>query len=146
MACLDVELNTLDFTLSVGPDSLSKIENLLQEWLHKRTTTKSSLQSLISKFVFVSKCVHQSWVFIALILCLLRTKKFSQDHIILNSESCKDIQWWRRFLHDYNGVSMINTANYSHPQAGCLQLTLALLLVAAFVNIIIFMRSFQSSF
>ena len=46
MTCLGVELNTIDFTLSVSPDRLTEIEELLQEWLTKRTTTKSSLQSL----------------------------------------------------------------------------------------------------
>ena len=65
MTCLGVELNTLDFTLSVDSDRLAEIESLLHTWLHKRTTTKSSLQSLVGKLVFVSKCVRQSRVFIA---------------------------------------------------------------------------------
>ena len=44
MTCLGVQLNTRDFTLSVDSDRLAEIESLLQTWLHKRTTTKSSLQ------------------------------------------------------------------------------------------------------
>ena len=75
--CLGVQLNTLDFTLSVDSDRLAEIESLLQTWLHKRTTTKSSLQSLVGKLVFVSKCVRQSRVFIARILCFLRSVKFN---------------------------------------------------------------------
>ena len=35
MICLGVEINTLDFALSVSPHRLSEIEELLQEWLHK---------------------------------------------------------------------------------------------------------------
>ena len=86
MTCLGVELNTLDFTLSVDSDRLAEIESLLHTWLHKRTTTKSSLQSLVGKLVFVSKCVRQSRVFIARILYLLRKVTFTHHHINLNSE------------------------------------------------------------
>ena len=86
MTCLGCELNTLDFTLSVDSDRLAETESLLHTWLHKRTTTKSSLQSLVGKLVFVSKCVRQSRVFIARILRLLRKVTFNHHHINLNSE------------------------------------------------------------
>ena len=115
MTCLGVELNTLDLTLSVDSARLVEIESLLYAWLHKRTTTKSSLQSLVGKLVFVSKCVRQSRVFIARILRLLRSVKFNHHHINLNSEFRKDLQWWRRFLRVYNGVSMISTNDWSSP-------------------------------
>ena len=92
MTCLGVKLNTLDFTLSVDSDRLAEIESSLHTWLHKRTTTKSSLQSLVGKLVFVSKCVRQSRVFLARILRLLRSAKFNHHHINLNSEFRKDIQ------------------------------------------------------
>ena len=91
MTCLGVQLNTLYSTLSFYSDRLAEIESLLQTWLHKRTTTKSSLQSLVGKLVFVSKCVRQSRVFIARILRLLRSVKFNYHHINLNSEFRKDI-------------------------------------------------------
>ena len=100
MTCLGVELNTLDFTLSVDSARLVEIESLLYAWLHKRTKRKSSLQSLVGKLIFV----RQSRVFIARILRLLRSVKFNHHHINLNSEFGKDLQWWRRFLRVYNGV------------------------------------------
>lgn len=115
MTCLGVELNSIDLTLSVSPDRLSDIQELLHGWLAKRSTTKSALQSLVGKLVFVSKCVHQSRVFIARILHLLRSVKSNQQHINLNTEFWKDILWWCRFLQEYNGVSMISTAHWSSP-------------------------------
>ena len=104
-----------NFILSVDSDRLAETEGLLHTWLHKRTTTKSSLQSLVGKLVFVSKCVRQSRVFIARILRLLREVAFNHHHINLNSEYRKDIQWWCKFLHTYNGVSMITSNNWSSP-------------------------------
>ena len=77
----------------------------------QKTTTKSTLQSLIGKLVFISKYVRQSRVFISRILCLLRKLKFHHHHVHLNAEFRKDIRWWCRFLRSYNGVSMINTAS-----------------------------------
>ena len=59
MTCLGVAFNTMDFNLSIDLDCLAEIERLLHTWLHKRTT-KSSLQSLVGKLVFVSKCVRQN--------------------------------------------------------------------------------------
>ena len=53
MTCLGVKLNTLDLTLSVDSDRLAEIESLSHAWLHKSTTTKSSLQSLVGELVFV---------------------------------------------------------------------------------------------
>ena len=115
MTCLGINLDTVSFTLSVSRDRLLELETLLQCWLHKQSCTKSALQLLVGKLVFVSRCVRQSRVFISRILCLLHTVKFNHHHINLNAEFRKDIQWWRRFLREYNGVSMINTSAWSSP-------------------------------
>ena len=55
MTCLGVELNTDAFTLSVSPDRLCEIERLLERWVRKRTATKTALQSLVGKLIFISK-------------------------------------------------------------------------------------------
>ena len=114
-ACLGVELNTIALTLSVIPDRLSELDDLLHAWLHKRTTTKKALQSLVGKLIFVSKFVRHSRIFIPRILRLLRSVQFNHHHINSNAQFRKDSYWWCRFLREYNGVSMINTANWSSP-------------------------------
>ena len=77
LVCLGVELDTNAPTLSVGCERLDEIECLLAHWLTRTTATKSALQSLVGKLVFVSKCMRQSHVFISRILRLLRTLKFN---------------------------------------------------------------------
>ena len=89
------------------------LEQLLEQWIHKRTATKAALQSLVGKLIFISKCVRQSRIFIARILILLRKVLFNHHHVNLTAEFRKDIAWWRRFLRAYNGVSMISTAQWS---------------------------------
>ena len=52
---------------------------------------------------------------ISRILELLRSVKYNSHHVHLSAEFRKDIQWWRRFLRKYNGVSLINTSAWSSP-------------------------------
>lgn len=115
MVCLGVQLDTTTFTLSVSTERLREIEQLLEQWITKRTATKTSIQSLVGKLVFVSKCVRQSRVFIARILALLGKLRHNHHHANLTAEFRKDLVWWRRFLREYNGVSMINTAQWTSP-------------------------------
>lgn len=67
--------------------------------------------------VFVSKCVRQSCVFIAHMLCLLRRVDQPHHHINLNAEFRKDIRWWYCFIRQYNGVTIINVSDWSSPGA-----------------------------
>ena len=71
MVCLGVQLDMTNFMLSVSSERLCESEQLLEQWLTKRTATKTALHSLVGKLVFVSKCIRQSRVFIAQILALL---------------------------------------------------------------------------
>jgi len=82
MICLGVQLDTNNLTLSVSSERLCEIDQLLEQWLTKRTATKSALQSL------------DRWQI---------------------SVRFQDLSWWRRFLREYNGVSMINIAKWTSP-------------------------------
>ena len=117
MICLGVQLDTNNFTLSVSPERLFELETLLQRWLTRRTATKSALQFLVGKLVFVSKCVRQRRVFIARILALLGKSRHNHHHANLTAEFRKDSVWWRRFLREYNVISMINIAKWTSPDA-----------------------------
>ena len=117
MICLGVQLDTNNFTLSVSSERLFELETLLHRWLTKRTATKSDLQSLVGKLVFVSKCVRQSRVFIARILALLGKLRHNHHRANLTAEYRKDLVWWGRFLREYKGVSMIHIAKWTSPDA-----------------------------
>ena len=107
---LGVQFDTVSMTISVTPDRLSEISELLKSWSSRRTATKSDLQSLIGKLVFVSKCVKQSRIFLSRLLAQLRALKYNHHHFRLTSEFKKDISWWRKFLRVYNGVTFISSS------------------------------------
>ena len=95
-------------TLSVTPDRLSELKELLQHWLHRRGTAKKrEIQSLVGKLCFVAKCVRQSRIFLNRILVLLRSAARNHHRIRLTIEFRKDILWWYTFIDRYNGVSLI---------------------------------------
>ena len=68
MVFIRVLFNTEDIILSVTPDRVQEILDLVNFWLPKSTATLQELQSLIGKLSFVVSCVHSSRVFIARLL------------------------------------------------------------------------------
>ena len=57
--------------------------------------------------VFVSKWVRQSRVFIPRILALPGKLRHNHHHATLTAEFRKDLVWWRRFLREYNGLTIV---------------------------------------
>ena len=54
---LGVFFDTNAMTMSITKERLLEIEEILTDWISRKTATKPKLQSLIGKLVFVSKCV-----------------------------------------------------------------------------------------
>ena len=115
MTCLGVQVDTVDMTISVTPARVQELSLLLDTWLHKKSATKRELQSLLGKLSFVSKCVRQSRIFLMRLLDLLRSVKRNHHHVNVTSECRKDIKWWKEFLPQFNGVSIIYTSCWSSP-------------------------------
>ena len=89
--CLGVLFNTIDMTISITPDRLLEIRNIIDRWLRKRTANRRELQSIIGKLMFVSKCVRQSRVFMNRLLVALRSS--SESRFPLSSDFRKDLVW-----------------------------------------------------
>ena len=115
ITCLGVEHNSLALTLSVTPEQLQELETLLLQWTTRRSATKSELQSLVGKLLFVTKCVRESRLFLSRILELLRPLKHNHYHTKLSKEFHPDIRWRLHFLWTYNGVSVIPLSLWSTP-------------------------------
>ena len=115
MVFIGVLFNTVDMTLSVTPERVQEILDLVEVWLHKPTATLKEVQSLIGKLSFVASCVQSSRVFIARLLSWLRQMQGKKSALPIPSYIHKDLIWWKLFLVDYNGISMMLTEEWSHP-------------------------------
>ena len=112
---LGVMIDTVNGTVSVPSDRMEEISELILIWKRKRKSNKVDLQSLIGKLQFVSKCVQQSRVFLNRLLDTLRSFSASKTKITLSESFKKDIQWWRLFMSEFNGVSYIPPMIWNEP-------------------------------
>ena len=111
---LGILIDTINMTASVPKDKLEEITTLVNEWQGKTRCKKVELQSLIGKLQFVTKCVRQSRIFLNRLLETLR-KMTKKKTISLSESFQKDLRWWARFIHEYNGVSIIPPLVWDEP-------------------------------
>ena len=69
------------------------------------------------KLACASKVVHSSRLFLLQFIDLSMSVKKLHDHISLNGEVREDIQWWRHFLLQWNGVSIFPDSKWTHHSA-----------------------------
>ena len=100
--------NTLDsekMTIEVSPDRKEELLELLDDWKSRQYFTKKQLQSLIGKLSFVTNCVRPGRIFLSRLIYRLTDCATSGNK--LDQEMVKDIQWWRDYLPDFDGVSIL---------------------------------------
>ena len=104
--CLGTLFNTLSLTISVLPDRMVELLNLLNTWRWKKECSRRELEQLIGKLQFVSNCVRQSRVLISRMLNALRD--FSRKEVKqVDSELRRDVRWWYIFLPRFNGTCIM---------------------------------------
>ena len=109
MVYLGVEFNTVNMTMSVPAEKLAEIKDEVERWSRKSTAAKKPLQSLLGKLFWVSRVVQHSRTFMGRLLAQLREMSGKPDNMKVKlSDDCrKDLLWWRFFIKEYNGITMI---------------------------------------
>ena len=92
-----VWFDTEELTLSVTPERIQDMLDIVHTWLQKHTATLQELQSLVGKMSFVSSCVHASRVFISRILNWLRLIHGKRSAQPIPSFVKLDLLWWSLF-------------------------------------------------
>ena len=101
--CLGILVDTNAFTLSIPEEKLKEIKHLIAQWQHKKSCSKSKLQSLLGSLLYISKCVKHSRFFLNRLLHTLTTHS-NAKFIPLNSDFKKDIAWFKNLVQKFNGV------------------------------------------
>ncbi len=116
MIFLGIQFNTIDMTMSIDSGRLTQISEELDSWLGKETATRKELESLIGQLNFVAKCVRPSRVFMArLFNCLSEAP--TRGSFFICEDVKLDIEWWAKFLPDFNGVSLIPALEWAEVDA-----------------------------
>ena len=114
MIFLGILFDSLAMTLSIPPDKLQEIFDLLRTWEHKETMTRHELESLIGKLNHIAQCVRPGRIFIARLLAGLRGLP-RKGRFPIDPEMKKDIIWWQRHATLFNGISQIPQAPWGEP-------------------------------
>ena len=125
MNFLGIEFDTVAETLTIPPQKLTEIKELLVNWSGKTKATKKEVQSLVGSLNFLAACIRPGRIFMSRLLNLLR-KMPDKGTVPLDSEFLLDIKWWRLFAPSYNGVSLMPVKDWSESDSviscdACLQ-------------------------
>ena len=109
MPYLGVMFDSVKQTMSVPPEKLSELRELVEQWKRKTTATKKTLQQLLGKLFWVSRCVRFSRPFMGRLLQQLKSMYCLPDNkkAVLSPDSKLDILWWQRYLRRFNGVELL---------------------------------------
>ena len=106
MEFLGTTIDTIKMTIEISPERLVEIYDILQNWRNRSVATRREVESLIGKLSFVSNCVKAARVFMTRIIDSLATFSVHQNTEI-PLEMHKDIEWWLKFIKQYNGISLM---------------------------------------
>ena len=107
VTCLGVDIDTVEFTVSITPDKVTEILSECLSWVERNECTKKQLQSLLGKLLYVTKCVRISRPFLNRMLDLLRAAD-KVTKISLNMDFKRDLNWFIQFLPKFNGKAFIS--------------------------------------
>lgn len=79
------------------------------------------IQSLLGRLNFIAACVRPGRIFIARMLKWLKALQKDHRHkpVEVPKYVKKDVLWWHRFLHTYNGVSLMLYEEWCNPDEIC---------------------------
>ena len=93
-------------TLTIPPEKMLQVKQLCDEWATRTNASRKGLQKLIGHLLYLHKCTEPSRLFVNRILQLLRSCP-QAGSIKLNDAFFRDIQWFRSFMHTFNGITKI---------------------------------------
>lgn len=105
LTVLGIELDSTRQSACLPQDKLTELQRLIRSWRSKKWCMRLDLESLIGHLHHAAKVVWPGRTFIRRMLDVLCCFRDRTHPIRLNVEFKKDLQWWDRFLGQWNGVS-----------------------------------------
>ena len=114
MLFLGILIDTENMTVSIDQSRLDQVKSLLDVWENKSEASLKETQSLVGVLSFCATCVREGRLFFSRILNFLKTLPKLGRKTIPNSVKL-DVQWWSRFMTEYNGVTVIPSEVWTQP-------------------------------
>ena len=103
--CLGVLIDTVEGTIAIPPNKLENVHRMIDAWSTKKHCTKKQLQSLLGHMLYIHKCVKPARCFVNCMLDVLHHVN-NPNSILITDEFHRDIRWFKKFLPQYNGISI----------------------------------------
>lgn len=114
MTFLGIQFNTLELTLSITEDRLEELRMLLTDWLSRVSAKLKEFQSLVGKLAFAATVVRAARTFLCRLFAFMKVlsnKKLTK----IPANVKKDLEWWLKFMKEYNGISMMLGKSVEEP-------------------------------
>ena len=103
---LGITFDSTTMTMEISEQKMQDIMTELRTWLYKGSTTRKEVESLIGKLQFLAKCIKAGRIFLSRLIQWIRGMDRRHRYPV-PLEARKDIAWWSRCAHEFNGVSII---------------------------------------
>jgi hypothetical protein len=97
-------------TMSIPPEKLKEVQDLVKEWHKRSRATLHDLRTLLGKLLYVAQCSPPARLFLNRLLHALRACP-PTGSLKLTEEFKKDLSWLAQFLPQCNGVFIIQPTN-----------------------------------
>lgn len=105
LVILGIELDSRRQVARLPQEKLMALHQLLRSWTSRSYCNRRQLESLIGHLHHAAKVVWPGRAFIRRMIDLLACFRRKDHPIRLNREFRLDLQWWVRFLAEWNGVT-----------------------------------------
>ena len=114
MPYLGVQFDTVEMTKSILPERVEDLDSQLLHFINSKNCSRKNIESLMGKLFFVSSCVASSRVFTFRLMAFLRAFPNRRVHLKIPEAARRDAKWWRYFIREWNGVSLILDKSWSN--------------------------------
>ena len=102
---LGIEIDTVAYEVRLPSSKLSRLQELLNEWLSRRSSTRRQLQSLLGYLNHAATVVRPGRMFTRNLIEAIRRTDRPHHFVRLNTQCRGDLLWWHEFANQWNGVS-----------------------------------------
>ena len=104
---LGIESDMSMMVRQLPPGKLTKLQQLVVDWLPKKVCRVKELQSLAGKLQHACKVMRPGRTFLRSVFELLRGIGKRQKFVRLNASFKSDLWWWHCYLDSWNGVAIM---------------------------------------
>lgn len=96
-------VDTVNLTLAIPHKKMGEVLSECDRWYVKKKASKTMVQSLVGKLLYVATCIKQARKFVSRILNTLRNMG-ADSWITVSDDFLKDVKWFLLFAERHNGV------------------------------------------